>query len=319
MKETLEIFITDKILQVHPGVKAGVVLELLKTNTYDYTHHVFVTNNDNKFIGVIDINSLLKQNPDLLIDDLIEKCDDIGVSKSPGFAVNYALNRGIQFVPVADKNGIFIGILPPKTIVETLRREHVEDMHRMAGIKKEAVNASKAITEPPTRSVWHRLPWLLVGLIGSFLATFIMSSYEETLNSNIALAFFIPGIVYLADAIGTQTETIVIRGLSLSWTSFKKILRREFITGFLIGLILGLISLPVIILGGFEPMIAVVVAISITVAGTLSTTIGLLLPWLILRLGKDPAFGSGPLATIIQDVLSILVYLLVATTMLSLV
>jgi magnesium transporter len=212
-----------------------------------------------------------------------------------------------------------VGIILPKTIIETLRKDHIEDMHRMAGIRKEAVNASKAITEPPTRSVWHRLPWLLVGLVGSFLATFIMSNYEETLNANIALAFFIPGIVYLADAIGTQTETIVIRGLSLSWTTFKKILRREFITGFLIGLILGVISLPVIILGGFEPMIAVVVAISITVAGTLSTTIGLLLPWIILRLGKDPAFGSGPLATIIQDVLSILVYLLVATTMLSLI
>jgi magnesium transporter len=195
-----------------------------------------------------------------------------------------------------------LGILSAQVIIETLRKEHIEDMHKMASIRSETTSANKAISEPPIRSVWHRLPWLLAGLTGSFLATFIMAKYEMVLNNNISLAFFIPGIVYLADAIGTQTETIVIRGLSLSWVTFKKLLLRELMTGVMIGLILGLLSVPAALLGGFDFKTSIVVGTSILVAGTLATTIGLLLPWLLQRWGKDPAFGSGPLATIIQDI-----------------
>jgi magnesium transporter len=102
----------------------------------------------------------------------------------------------------------------------------------------------------------------------------------------------------------------------MTWTKFIVILLKEMLTGFLIGLILGLISLPAALLGGFGITISLVVGLSIILAGTIATTIGLLLPWLIQKMGKDPAFGSGPLATIIQDVLSIFVFLALSNLLL---
>lgn len=137
------------------------------------------------------------------------------------------------------------------------------------------------------------------------------------LNRFITLSFFVPGIVYLADAIGTQTETLVIRGLSLSHMSIYKLLYTEIRTGMLIGLILGMLSIPIAILITQDVRVALIVSGSIIAAGTVATSIGLVLPWVLQRFGIDPAFGSGPLATIIQDILSILIYLMIAKAVLG--
>jgi magnesium transporter len=319
MKANLNDYVTNRVPIVHTGEQVGHVLDHLRENDFDNLQHVFVTDRQNRIIGSIELGRLLKSSPAVQINLLTIPCDAIDINSTLEYAANHALSKQMQSIPVTNSQGIFMGILPAQVIIETLRKEHIEDLHKLAGIINERSNASLAVTELPVSSVWHRLPWLLVGLIGSFLVTFVMTKYEKMLDDNISLAFFIPGIVYLADAIGTQTETIVIRGLSLSWTSFGKLLRREFLAGSLIGLILGVLSLLAAMLGGFDLKISLVVGISIMVAGTIATTIGFLFPWLLLKLGKDPAFGSGPLATIVQDILSIFVYFLIANALLTII
>ena len=139
----------------------------------------------------------------------------------------------------------------------------------------------------------------------------MVSRFERTLESYIAISFFIPGIVYLADAIGTQTEAIAVRGLSLSNASLRHLLFGELYTGFLIGLSLAGISFPFVLLAFGDFRLALAVALAIVTAGTIATTVGLLLPWILSHAGKDPAFGSGPVATIIQDVLSLFIYFII--------
>lgn len=147
-----------------------------------------------------------------------------------------------------------------------------------------------------------------LGVMGSALATATMAGFEATLASNIAVAFFVPGIVYLADAIGTQSEAIAVRGLSLSRSGIGHLLAGELRTGMLIGACLGLISFVPVWAILREPQLAAAVATAIFAAGTVAAALGLLLPWWLARSGRDPAFGAGPLATVIQDILSILVY-----------
>ena len=125
-------------------------------------------------------------------------------------------------------------------------QEHVASLAlhlHLAGIGHETDPARDALEAPPLRRARHRLPWLIVGLLGSAVATFVVARFESALAAKPALAFFVPGLVYLADAIGTQSEAVAVRGLSLSRVG-----------------------------------------------------LGLLLPWLLGRLGTDPAYGSGPLA-----------------------
>lgn len=219
-----------------------------------------------------------------------------------------ALHHGVAALPMVDESGRLLGVVGPTRLMNILRREHIEDLHRLAGITHETDHARKAFEEPPMRRVRHRLPWLVVGLAGSMVATFVVARFESALTAKPMLAFFVPGLVYLADAIGTQSEAVAVRGLSLSHVSLARLLGGELRTGALIGLILALLAFPMVWLAFGEFRLAAAVALALAGASMVATVLGLLLPWLLARVGTDPAYGSGPLATIVQDVLSLLIY-----------
>jgi magnesium transporter len=115
--------------------------------------------------------------------------------------------------------------------------------------------------------------------------------------------------VYLADAIGTQTEAIAVRGLSLTRSGIGHLLGGELRTGMLLGGVLGLLSFTLIWAVFKDLRLAAAVGTALLAAGSAAATVGLLFPWLLARWHRDPAYGSGPLATIVQDVLSLFVYL----------
>jgi magnesium transporter len=188
-------------------------------------------------------------------------------------------------------------------------------MHRLAGMLREQKDAVYALDDPPLRRFAQRLPWLVTGLSLSAFAAWIMASFEQALQANVMIAFFIPSIVYLADAIGTQTETIAVRSLTLERKPLGHLLLKELATGGLLGLTLGALALLGVWVAFADIRLAIGVAASLLIAGTIASSIGLLLPWTLSRFDIDPAFGSGPLGTIIQDVLTILLYFLVMAAM----
>jgi magnesium transporter len=143
----------------------------------------------------------------------------------------------------------------------------------------------------------------------------LLAGLEEQIAANPAVAYFIPGIVYLAAAVGVQTETLVIRGLSVG-VGIGRIALREAITGLLVGCLLAVAILPTVILLWGDRQLAVAVAVSVLIASAIATLIAMVLPWLFNRLGRDPAFGSGPVATVIEDLLSITIYLVCVTLLL---
>lgn len=219
-----------------------------------------------------------------------------------------ALHHGVAALPVVDAAGKLIGVVSSITLMDILRREHVEDLHRLAGISGESSEARNALEEAPLRRARHRLPWLVVGLGGSMIATLIVANFETTITAKPELAFFIPGLVYLADAIGTQSEAVAVRGLSLTHMGIGKLLGGELRTGVLIGIVLALLAFPMIWLVFGELKLALAVSLALAGASLVASVLGLLLPWILTRTGVDPAYGSGPLATIVQDVLSLLIY-----------
>lgn len=147
--------------------------------------------------------------------------------------------------------------------------------------------------------------------MGALASAVIVRSFEDDLTATIALAFFLPGVVYMADAVGTQTEALIIRGLSVG-VPIGRVVRRELVTGLVVGLAIAATFLPVG-LAGWETDVALAVAVALFAACSTATVVAMLLPWVFSRLGADPAFGSGPLATVVQDVLSLLIYFVVAS------
>lgn len=162
--------------------------------------------------------------------------------------------------------------------------------------------------EPVYYLLRHRLPWLTLGLLGGMTASVVLSRFETILSKDIRLAFFIPIIVYMSDAVGTQTETIFIRGLAKKKPKIVIYLLKEIVVGLGLGLCFGVaISIfSSIWLHSLEIGLTVGLAMFISVAS--APVLALLIPALLAKERIDPAFGAGPLATIIQDIISLLIY-----------
>ncbi len=161
-----------------------------------------------------------------------------------------------------------------------------------------------------------RTPSLAIGLLLGILLSFVTSRFEELLSQEIRIAFFIPFIVYMADAVGTQTENVYVRDLKSGKASFKKYLAKEAALGVILGAISSLVVFIITTLwfNSFKLTLAISLAMFIAIA--VAPLVALIVVEIFQLEHSDPAVGSGPIATVIQDTLSILIYGLVASLIL---
>lgn len=161
-----------------------------------------------------------------------------------------------------------------------------------------------------------RLPWLMAGLAGGFLATFLISRFEAQLVQNVKLAFFLPMIVYLSDAVGTQTETIYIRNITNKKAMFKTYLFKELQIGVILGAFFGCIVGSVAYIWLRQLDLALTVGLAMAVAVATAPVVAVCVAKLFQVEHQDPAVGAGPFTTILQDIVSILIYFAVASVIL---
>jgi len=307
--ETVGSHVVASAAHARPEDSAAAVLQRLAEEKPASVELVLVVDQHGRLAGVVPLSKLFANGPQARLREIASTTfPSVTADTDQERAASLALHHGIDALPVVDADGRALGVMPSQALLQVLRREHVEDLHVLAGIQREASKARHAIEDPPLRRARHRLPWLAAGLVGSALATAAMAGFESTLSRSLAVAFFVPGIVYLADAIGTQSEAIAVRGLSLTRAGIAHLLVGELRTGMLLGAILGLVSFFPIWLVFGEARLAGAVATAILAAGTVAAGLGMALPWWLARGGRDPALGSGPLATVIQDVVTLLVY-----------
>jgi magnesium transporter len=298
------------------GATAGEVRAALAGTSFECAAHVVVCEGE-RFRGVVRIEDLLPARPAVRMAELM----DAGVpAVAPGtdqeIAAWRAVRHGESALALVDARGRFAGLIPPDRLLAVLLSEHEEDLSRLGGFLHSTESARRASEEAVPRRFGHRLPWLLVGLAGALVSAELMAGFESTLREQVVLAFFVPGIVYLADAVGTQTETVVVRGLSVG-VRLTAMLRGELLTGLGIGVALALVAFPLVLVRFGDAGLASVVATSLFAACGTASAAAMALPWAIDRLGADPAFGSGPLATVIQDLLSIAIFFGIARSVMG--
>ena len=309
LRETATRHLVSRVPTGSSDETVSSVLMRLPGNVFDYADTIYVVDEVNTLTGLVSMPRLLAATPHSYLRDILTKPFPAAHEGADQESVaSLALINGVAAVPVVDSQQRLLGVVPPQALLEVLRHEHEEDLHRFTGIRHYDLQARTAMESSPIRRARDRLPWLLVGLMGSMLATYVMTRFENALQSQVVIAFFVPGLVYLADAIGTQTEAIAVRGLSLSHAPVGTMIAGELRTGLIIGLTLGALTFPVVWLIFGDARLALAVSLALVTAGSVATSIGFLFPWTFFRLGKDPAFGSGPLATIFQNVLTLIVY-----------
>jgi magnesium transporter len=226
------------------------------------------------------------------------------------------LRHGETSLPVVDGDGRLIGLIPPRRMMTVLFQEHEEDLSRFVGVMATTDEARTASEERVGRRLLHRLPWLALGLVGAMFSAWLVGAREDQLVQTVQLAFFMPAIVYMADAVGTQTETLAVRGLSVG-VPVRDFVFKEVATGTLIGAIIASLFLPFSLWLLADGAVAATVSLALLASCAVASTVALVLPWLLSRLGMDPAFGSGPLATVVQDLLSLVIYLGLAAVLVT--
>jgi magnesium transporter len=297
-----------RVLAAAPGQSVADTLRLLVDGSFECATDVAVCE-EGRLVGLVSLEKLLASRRDVRLAEIMDTDPPV---VTPGthqeVAAWKAVLHGESSLAVVDDAGAFVGLIPARRLLAVLLREHHEDLEHMSGVMKDAISARTALREPLARRLAHRLPWLAVGLAGSFLAADLVAHFEADLAGHLLAAFFLPGVVYLADAVGTQTETLIIRGLSVG-VPVGRVIRLELITGLLIGVVLAVLAYPAVVLRWGDRSMAAAVAMAVLAACSSATITGILFPWLLHLWGRDPAFGSGPLATALQDLVSIALYL----------
>ncbi len=158
-----------------------------------------------------------------------------------------------------------------------------------------------------------RFPPLFLGLLLGIILSITASRFEDVLAIDVRVAFFIPFIVYMADAVGSQTQTIYSRDLRSGKASFKKYLYKESVLGLLLGLLAGGMSAIVTLLWFNSTQLTLSVSVAMFASIALAPLVALIVTEILQLEHKDPAVGAGPIATVIQDTLSVLIYGLIAS------
>jgi CBS domain-containing protein len=162
---------------------------------------------DGRLVGLVRLEDLFAAARDATAAELVDR-DAVVVAATIDreVAVQRAVHRGRDTLAVVDEAGRFLGLVPPSEVLAVLAAEHDEDLARLSGFTHDVAAARHASVESVGRRFRHRLPWLLLGLAGAVASADLVGSFKGQLERNVILAFFIPGIVYMADAVGRYPD-----------------------------------------------------------------------------------------------------------------
>lgn len=285
-------------------------------DSFDYASAVAVLDGP-RFLGLIPIERLLDADPGEDVSSIMDPdCPVVGPEVDQERAAWEMVRRDEPSLAVVDSEGNFGGLVSSRRMLGTMLVEHDEDLARLGGYVASSSRARHAAEENVSRRLLHRLPWLVIGLVGAMASAVLVGAFEHQLDSKVLLVFFVPAVVYMADAVGTQTETLLIRGMATE-IRIPVVLRREAATGLMIGIAIAVCFFPFALIGWGDAGVALAVSIALFASCSIATVVAMVLPLALQRLGRDPAFGAGPLATIVQDLLSIAVYLAIAVPITS--
>ena len=300
----------DTIEKVESLLKADV-------KKYKSISNIFVVDSNLNFLGSFPITRLYREPSATTSKELIQGKKQVTVrplTRTHHLALT-AIDNKLTAIAVVDDSGKFLGAVVSQEIFKILDNQAVEHTLKLGGVSKK--HRQNLLSIPITTSLKHRLPWLMLGLIGGIATAGLVRSFESTLERNLILAAFIPLVSYMADAVGTQMEAFIIRDIAVDpKLNFKKYFVRQFQ---IIGIIAVLISVVLYFASLFlfhDPSLSLVVSLGLLIAVVSSILTGMMIPYYFSKLKFDPADASGPIATILQNILSLLIYFSIATIIL---
>lgn len=328
-EETAGSIMTTDYIELHKNmdVKEAMKETIHNAETTEGIQRLFVLDDHNFLEGVVELKALIQARSPKIVEDLMYS--DVITAKVTDDIEDVARqmqNYGIYLLPVVNDNNQMQGVITMDDAADILDMETDEDYARFASISKDEI-----INRSILKSALHRLPWLSLLLAIGLLVGGIMSTFEETIEQVTVLVFFLPLIMDMGGNTGTQSLAVTVRGISrqhyLDKETRKKHIIKEFRVGVLNGIGIGVLAfitagifLTIISnIGVIEPthpafLVSFAIGLSVGVALIITTVFGAIIPLTLHRLKFDPAVASGPFITTINDVLGLLIYFLIAGT-----
>ena len=270
-------------------------------------------------VGSVTLRTLLLGNPDAIVSDIMdENVITVSTLDDQETVARQFQKYDFMAMPVVDSENRLVGIITVDDILEIIEEEATEDMEKMAAILPSDKSYFRTGIFETFKS---RIPWLLILMISATITGTIIDSFEAKLAGITGLVAFIPMLMDTGGNCGSQSSTLIIRGLATDELEVKdvfKILWKEIRIAVIVGISLTLINGLRIFIQYKNLQLACTVGLSITVTVILSKSIGCLLPLLAKKLKLDPAIMAAPLITTIVDILSVLVYFNIATAVMGL-
>ncbi len=314
---------SEVMIKAVPSVKVFQTVEdaermlLQKAKKFITIDYIYVLDEKNRLVGVVSIKDIFKASRKEKIANIMKiKLVFAHLHTHQERIVYLALKHEIKAIPIVDKENHFLGVVQYDDILKIFNKETQEDLLKFAGIHaKKEFDIIRASTKEIVKA---RMPWLLLGLLGGIAAASIVGFFEKILSSYIILALFIPVLVYMSDAIGTQSETLIVRSIALDpKLSLAAYLKREFFSAAILSLVCGIFLLVASAIGWCSLRISIIVGLSLFFGMFAGVFVSTILPLFLKKLNLDPAIAAGPFATIISDISTIIIYFGIASLMLA--
>lgn len=280
----------------------------------------YVTDAERRLEGIVSLRTLVTSDEDLVIGDIMEP-DIVRVNTHDDQEnVAHSFKKyGYLALPVIDNENRLTGIITVDDIIDIMEQEATEDFQRMAAMSP---SEEAYLSTGVFAMAWQRLPWLLILMVSATFTGRIMGRYENILTQAVVLSAFIPMLMDTGGNSGSQSSTLVIRGLALGDITTRdwwKVIWKEMSVSFLVGVALAVTNfVRLLLLEKIETPIALTVSITIVVTVMAAKIVGGVLPLIAKLLKIDPAIMAGPLITTIVDALALMVYFVAATALLGL-
>ncbi len=302
---------------VRPDVTLDVVLRYLRLRGEipETTDVLFVVDRDDRYLGQLPLTVLLTQRPTKMVRDvMLFEGESIAVVTSASEVAGLFEHRDLVSAPVLDDKHRLLGRITIDDVVDVIRDEAEHSMMSMAGLDEESDMFAPAMVSARQRGVW-----LGLNLLTALLASWVIGLFEATIEQIVALAVLMPIVASMGGIAGSQTLTLVIRGIALGQighANSRKLLMKEITIGILNGALWAVVVAAVAILWFGNYQIGWVIGAAIIVNLIVAAIAGACIPLFLKKVGADPALGGGVMLTTVTDVVGFFVFLGLASVVL---
>ena len=275
-------------------------------------YYVYVVDKQNHLLGVVSLRSLLtsainKKIEDIMISDIVK----LHVDDYQDYIADVFMKYQYNALPVVDLYNRLKGMITWDDVQDIVEEETTETIYQSSGISTELVDEDEILSGNIFNAIRARTPWLFITLIGEFIAVNVAHHFDATLSALPIIAIFMPLLAGLGGNIGTQSITLMVRGLSTGQVTLSSAMyhiMREMLIGLCIGIFFG--AMTTLVTWGWQHNVelGIVVGIAMAINMTMATIIGTFTPFALKTVNVDPAVASGPVIATTIDVVGLAVY-----------